>query len=76
MPGMANFSPKESCMPSRKYSLLLAYLDHIGAILLELAKFCSMDTLELCSDILQPGGQLDTRGLVLITYGFVKIDIH
>ena len=25
-----------------------------------------MDTLELCGDILQPGGQLETPGLVLI----------
>ena len=32
--------------------------------LLELAKFCSMDTLELCGNILQPGGQLEIPGLV------------
>ena len=25
-----------------------------------------MDTLELCGDILQPGGQLETPGLVII----------
>ena len=30
--------------------------------ILELAKFCSM---ELCGDILLPGGQLETPGLVI-----------
>ena len=35
--------------------------------MLEIAKFCSMDTLELCGDLLQPGGQLETPGLVQIT---------
>ena len=34
--------------------------------MLEIAKFCSMDTLELCGDLLQPGGQLETPGLVLV----------
>ena len=33
-------------------------------ILLILAKCCSVDTLELCGDIFQPGGQLETPGLV------------
>ena len=42
------------------YSLIVSTTD----ILLELAKFCSMDSLELCGDNLQPGGQLDTPGLV------------
>ena len=32
--------------------------------LLELAKFCSMDTFELYGDILTPEGQLETPGLV------------
>ena len=36
-------------------------------ILLELAEFCSRDTLELCGDILQPGGHLETPGLALWT---------
>ena len=30
------------------------------AILLKIARFCSTDTLELCGDIFQPGGQLDS----------------
>ena len=34
--------------------------------MLEIAKFCSMDTLELCDDLLLPGGQLETPGLVHI----------
>ena len=34
------------------------------ATLLELAKFCLLDTLELCGNKLQPGGQLETPGLV------------
>ena len=34
------------------------------ATLLELAKFCFMDTLDMFSDILQPGGLLETPGLV------------
>ena len=42
------------------YSLIVS----TTATLLELAKFCSMDTLELCGDIMQPGGQLETPGLV------------
>ena len=33
---------------------------------LKVAKFDSMDTLELHGDILQPGGQLETPGLVYI----------
>ena len=33
-------------------------------IFLELAKFCSMHTLEMCGDIFQPGEQLETPGLV------------
>ena len=32
---------------------------------LKVAKFGSMDILELHGDILQPGGQLETPGLVL-----------
>ena len=41
--------------------------------MLEIAKFCSMDTLELCGDLLQPGGQLETPDLVLDTFlGCVK----
>ena len=31
-------------------------------------KICAMDTLELCGDILQPGGQLETPGLVMIHF--------
>ena len=34
------------------------------ATLIDLAKFCSMDSLEMCGDILQPGGTLETPGLV------------
>ena len=34
------------------------------AIILKCAKFCSMDTRELHGDTLQPGGQLETPGLV------------
>ena len=33
-----------------------------------------MDTLELCGDIMQPGGQLETPGLVL--KGFISTYIH
>ena len=33
---------------------------------IELAIFCSMDTLELCGDLLQPGGQLETPDLVTV----------
>ena len=39
------------------------------ATLLDLAKFSSMDTLEMCGDIWQPGGQLETPGLVLEKIG-------
>ena len=35
------------------------------ATLLELANFFSMDTMKLCGDILQSGGQLETPGLVI-----------
>ena len=35
----------------------------VGTILKQcLAKFCSMYTLEMCGDILQPGGQLESTG--------------
>ena len=46
---------------------------HVGAtfgqyqvIFSTICKIFSMDTLELCGDILQPGGQLETPGLVSI----------
>ena len=35
------------------------------AILLELAQFCSMYTLQFCDDILHSWGQIETPGLVL-----------
>ena len=37
-----------------------------NATFLEIARFCSMHTLELYGDILQPGGQLETPGLVFV----------
>ena len=81
MTEMARIFKKKSCMPIRKYSLMLTNLDHIGAnfgpclknvyifnysYINRIAKFCSMDTLELCGDLLQPGGQLETPGLVCL----------
>ena len=48
-------------------SFQVSFIVSTTATLLELAKFCSMDTLELCGDILLPGGQLETPGLVLLT---------
>ena len=46
---------------------------HVGAtfgqyqvIFSRICKIFSMDTLELCGDILQPGGQLETPGLVIL----------
>ena len=44
------------CLKWLKFSTTAAFL--------ELAKFFSMDTLEFCGDLLQPGGQLETPGLV------------
>ena len=36
----------------------------------------SMDTLELCGDILQPGGQLETPGLVVIVVIVIVFHNH
>ena len=45
------------------------------ATLLDLAKFSSMDTLKMRSDIWQPGGHLETPGLVKnVTSLEIKLD--
>ena len=41
------------------------YLIHYKAISSKVAKFGSMDIVELQGDSLQPGGQLETPGLVM-----------
>ena len=72
MPKMAKILIKGSFMPIRKYSLMLTYLNHVLTIstfsttvtLIKLAKFCSMDTLDLCGDLLLPGEHPETPGLV------------
>ena len=43
------------------------------ALLLVLARFCSMCTLELRGEILQPGGQLETSCLVVHNVAFSNI---
>ena len=47
-------------------SFRLYLIDSTKAISAKVAKFGSMDIVELHGDILQPGGQLETPGLVCV----------
>ena len=49
-------------------SFQVSFIVSTTATLLELAKFCSMDTLEMWCDILQHWGQLETPSLAILYY--------
>ena len=56
-------------------SFQVSFIVSTTATLLELAKFCSMDTLELCGDILQPVGQLENPVLLMLIHHMVADSI-
>ena len=47
-------------------------IDSTKVISLKVAKFGSMNVVELHGDILQPGGQLETPGLVVSLCSFLQ----
>ena len=57
-------------------SFQVSFIVSTTATLLELAKFCSMDTLELCGDILQPVGQLENPVLLMLIHHMVADFIY
>ena len=55
---------------------MIYLIDSIKGISLKVAKFGSLDIVELHGDILQPGGQLETPGLVVVTLGLQILDFE
>ena len=51
----------------------LYLIDYTKVISSKVAKFGSMDIMEVHGDILQPGGQLETPGLVLLQLGLLSV---